>query len=59
MASNNYVEIPQKLKVDVALKKDENKHLLVDLKYALDKDAITFFTYFTIGSVLLSGNVYD
>ena len=41
------------------LKKDEDKHLLVDLKYIMDKNALTFFTYFTIGNVFLSGNVYD
>jgi len=43
----------------VVLKKDEAKHLLIDLKYALDKEAVTIFTYFTIGSVQLSGNVYE
>jgi hypothetical protein len=37
MASNNYVEIPEKTKVDIALKNEEQKHLLVDLKYALSK----------------------
>lgn len=33
--------------------------MLVDLKYATDKNALTFFTYFTIGTVKLMGNVYD
>jgi hypothetical protein len=47
------------VKIDIVLKKDEEKHILVDLKYALDKNALTFFTYFSIGSVQLSGNVYD
>ena len=41
------------------MKKDEEKHLLVDLKYVMDKKALTFFTYFTIGSVYIKGNVYD
>lgn len=59
MASNNYIELPEKHKVDVVLKKDEDKHLLVDLKYVMDKNAVTFFTYFTVGKVYLSGNVYD
>ena len=59
MASNNYIKIPEKHKIDVILKKDEEKHLLVDLKYVLEKKALTFFTYFTIGSVFQSGNVYD
>jgi hypothetical protein len=31
----------------------------VDLKYVMEKTALTFFTYFTIGSVQLKGNVYD
>ena len=59
MASNNYIRLPEKHKIDVILKKDEEKHLLVDLKYVMEKKALTFFTYFTIGSVYLSGNVYD
>lgn len=58
MASSNFIEIPEKHKIDVILKKDEAKHLLVDLKYVLDKEALTFFTYFTIGSVQLTANVY-
>lgn len=59
MATSNFIEIPEKQKIDVILKKNESKHLLVDLKYALEKEAVTFFTYFTIGSVQLSGNVYE
>ena len=59
MASNNYIKLPEKHKIDVILKKDEEKHILVDLKYVMEKKALTFFTYFTIGSVRLSGNVYD
>lgn len=58
MASSNFIEIPEKQKVDVILKKEETKHLLIDLKYVLEKEAVTIFTYFTIGSVQLSGNVY-
>ena len=53
------VEAPCPLNGNVILKKDEEKHLLVDLKYILEKKALTFFTYFTIGSVFQSGNVYD
>jgi hypothetical protein len=37
MATSNFIEIPEKQKIDVILKKDEAKHLLIDLKYALDK----------------------
>ena len=59
MGSNNFIEIPEKQKIDVILKKDEEKHLLVDLKYVMDKNALTFFTYFTMGEVFMSGNVYD
>ena len=59
LASNNYIKLPEKHKIDVILKKDEEKHLLVDLKYVMDKKALTFFTYFTIGSVYIKGNVYD
>jgi hypothetical protein len=29
--------VPEKQKIDVILKKNESKHLLIDLKYALDK----------------------
>ena len=35
MASNNYIKVPEKHKIDVILKKDEEKHLLVDLKYVM------------------------
>jgi hypothetical protein len=59
MASNNYIEIPEKMKVDVILKKDESKQMLVDLKYATDKTALTFFTSLSMGTVKLLANVYD
>lgn len=35
MASNNYIELPEKHKVDILLSKNESKELLVDLKYYL------------------------
>ena len=59
MASNSYIKLPEKHKTDIILKKDEEKYILVDLKNVMEKKALTFFTYFTIGSVYLSGNVYD
>ncbi len=37
MASNNYIEIPEKTKVDVVLKQNESKYFMIDLKYALEK----------------------
>ena len=59
MVSNNYMELPQKMKVDVVMQKEEQKHLLVDLKHVMDNEAVTFFTYFSVGSVKLTANVYD
>jgi len=59
MASNNYIELPEKHKVDIVLVKDEEKELLVDLKYYLEKEALTFNTYITIGRSLIKANVYS
>lgn len=58
MASNNYIELPEKHKIDIPLVKDESKELLVDLKYHLDKEDITFNTYYTLGTAVLKANVY-
>lgn len=58
MASNNYIELPERHKIDIPLVKGETKELLADLKYHLDKEQITFNTYFTLGSALLKANVY-
>ena len=35
MAANKMIEIPEKTKLEVFLNKDEEKYLLVDLKYAM------------------------
>jgi hypothetical protein len=35
MASNNYIEVPERHKVDVLLSKNDSKELLIDLKYSL------------------------
>lgn len=59
MASNNYVEIPEKLKVDLIMNTAEAKYLLVDLKYYLEKDSLIFFKYLTLGSVSFKANVYS
>jgi hypothetical protein len=58
MASNNFIELPEKHKLDIPLVKGESKELLVDLKYHLDKEEITFNTYFTLGAPILKANVY-
>jgi hypothetical protein len=59
MASNNYIELPEKHKVDIVLVKDEEKELLVDLKYFLEKDTLTFDTYVTIGRSQIKANLYS
>lgn len=58
MASNNFIELPEKHKVDIPLVKGESKELLVDLKYHLDKEEITLNTYFNLGTPKLTANVY-
>ena len=58
MASNNFIELPERHKIDIALVKGENKAVLVDLKYHLDKESVTFYTYNTLGFANLSANVY-
>ena len=37
MATNQLIEIPEKTKLDIFLKEGEEKYLLVDLKYAMDR----------------------
>lgn len=37
MATNQLIEIPEKTKLDIFLKEDEEKYLLVDLKYAMER----------------------
>jgi hypothetical protein len=59
MATNNYIEIPIKHKVDVLLAKDETKELLVDLKYYLEKEQLNFYTHHTIGNAKIKANVYS
>ena len=59
MASNNYIEIPEKHKVDILLNKNETKELLVDLKYFLEKEQITFYTHHTMGNSHIKANVYS
>ena len=44
--------------MDIPLVKGENKAILVDLKYHLDNEAITFYTYNTLGMAVLTANVY-
>ena len=58
MASNNLVEIPEKFKLDLVLNQGEEKFLLVDLKYFLNKESLVFFIYQTMGSVSFKANLY-
>lgn len=59
MAANQLIEIPEKTKLDILLKAGEERYLLIDLKYALEKEAITFFTATILGAYTLYGNVYS
>lgn len=61
MASNNYIEIPEKIKVDVVLKQNESKYFMIDLKYALEKEdsALTLFTTSTLGYYEIKGSLYS
>ena len=58
MASNNLVEIPEKTKLDIVLNKGEDKYMLVDLKYFMNKESLVLFTYLTMGSVSFKANLY-
>ena len=53
------IEIPEKTKLDILLKANEEKYLLLDLKYALEKEALTIFTATILGYYTLYGNVYS
>ncbi len=61
MASNNYIEIPEKTKVDVVLKQNESKYFMIDLKYVLEKEdsAVTLFTTSTLGYYEIKGSLYS
>lgn len=59
MASNNYIEVPEKHKVDVLLSNNESKELLIDLKYNLEKEQVTVYTHHTLGQAKLTANVYS
>jgi hypothetical protein len=41
------------------LSKNESKELLVDLKYYLEKEQLTFLTHHTLGKSVLKANVYS
>ena len=59
MASSNYIELPEKHKVDVVLGKGEEKEIIVDLKYYLDKEALVFNIYQTLGRTSFKANIYS
>jgi hypothetical protein len=59
MASNSHIELPEKQKMSLTLAKDEDKLILVDLKYTLDKEKITFFTSNSIGYCTFKADVYS
>lgn len=45
--------------MEIMLRQDEEKYLMVDLKYSLEKEALTFFVNSILGSFSLYGNVYS
>lgn len=49
MATNNYVELPEKHKVDLIMVRDEMKELIVDLKYFMEVDELAFEIHRTVG----------
>lgn len=57
LAYNNQVELPQNTRISMALKHDEEKQVLVDLKYLLDKEIITFYSTHSIGSYNMFASV--
>lgn len=59
MVSNHQIEIPEKQKMTLTVGKDEDKILLVDLKYAMAKESLTFFSSAPIGRCYIKANVYS
>jgi len=59
MASNNYIELPEKHRVDIAMTDNEEKKLLVNLKYLMDKEILNFDKSVTTGNVVIKANVYS
>lgn len=59
LAENSQLELPEKQKVGFTLGKAEEKLILIDLKYLMEKQAITFYSTSTIGNCSITANVYS
>lgn len=59
MASNNQIELPERHKTSFTLGKQEDREIMVDLKYPLTKNTLTFYTSQTIGQCTISANLYS
>jgi hypothetical protein len=59
MASNNQIELPEKQKLSLTVGKNEDRVIFIDLKYALEKEALTFFTSTVIGDCYLRANAFS
>lgn len=59
LASNSQVELPENQKISFTLGKSEDKEILIDLKYLLNKPSINFYTTSTIGDCSIRANAYS
>jgi hypothetical protein len=59
MASNNQIELPENTRINLSLKQNENKQVMVDLKYALNSKFITFYASHLLGRYEIQANVYS
>ena len=59
MATSNIVELPVKEKVDLLVRKKEQKSLIIDLNYALEKEEdIIIYTSYSLGEAYVYVSVY-
>ena len=59
MASNNQIEIPEKTRIEMTLKTGEERDLIVDLKYAMSREKITFYNTRLFGNYVVFVDLYS
>lgn len=59
LASNNQIELPENTRISLSLKKNENKQVMVDLKYALNSNFLTFYASHVLGQYSIQANLYS
>jgi hypothetical protein len=59
MASNDQIELPEKTRLEMALKTGEERDLIVDLKYAMSREQIIFYNTRLFGNYIIFADLYS